>query len=897
MTSGVHPVGESAFTAYDGEEGASPAPMNCLQCGKKVGVSFLRKVRDSRFCSEEHRLQFLAEQEQMALARLIETQVAKPVRKQPAEPEPPVCGFLTVSPGVVSAPSRGRSCLHPCPPRVELARPTFSGRIGGGTMGWAWQTSPQGLTPVSCAVAAVVPAASPQLSGRAPALPGRRPVARPERTPSLAATTPVERPEPVAPHGEAARIDAHPLRLQTPPVRPGTHFRTVLAGVPREGATLPAAPQPPRPVAPTPRAEAVRVLVPRAAPVLLRTSGLRPRRPRVRFDEEPPVAGPRAVTIGSAGMPLRVQPVQPAALGGAVPGIRRLVAELAVHAVEQPPLAGTCLPPAQRALSLQSPWRQTAPVPVTPGGQPRRPRLATGRDTRLETAVLVALGASPVAGSRVPMQPAKAPLPAHPATRQPHPAPAHPRQAPGVAPVMALAAGPVFVDGAPRPAGEAAIAGRIDCTRPGGQGIAAVSLAPAVAAGVRLAQPMVGTAVHAPYPIDAWPIACAGQHCLAAAPLTPRRRAWEPVQPGSLLAPGMVRGQALPVRPATPPAAAVLRQSTGLVAFPPLPGLRDAWAPVAHPAERLFPIPGSFFRPLAQPLVPLAELVPVDLPLETRRVVRGIRLRRPQDLDTAEGLTGWQRLSLSVNTRWRGLPAAPKWGAAATVLLLAGFASLPGEGTSTAALSKGWLDTPPFIANRAAVHFADDFRGGLSHWQGSGDWSRSWTFDRAGFLQTGPLALFRPSANLVDYEFEFLGQIQRKGMGWVVRARDLNNYQALKLVMVSGGGVPVVALIRYPVVNGRQGQVTERRVPLDLRQDTVYNVTTKVSGSDFTVTIQGQLADYWSEPALSSGGVGLFSSKGEQARIRWIEVRHQNDVLGKLCALLAPPAQMGANQR
>lgn len=390
---------------------------------------------------------------------------------------------------------------------------------------------------------------------------------------------------------------------------------------------------------------------------------------------------------------------------------------------------------------------------------------------------------------------------------------------------------------------------------------------------------------------------CAGQSCLAGALLTPRRRGWEPEQPGSLLAPVMAHGYGLPARPAAPPAFAVLGQSTGLVAYPPLRGLHDAWAPVARPAERMFPIPGARFRPLAQPRVPVAELLPVDLPLETRRVVKGIRLRRMLEPGTAEATTGWQRLTESVNTRWRGLPSAPKWGAVATALLLAGFASFPGEGTSAAALSKGWLDPPPFVAQRAAIHFADDFRRGLSHWQGSGDWSRSWTFDRAGFLQTGPLALFRPSAKLVDYEFEFLGQIQRREMGWVVRARDLNNYQALKLVIVGGGGVPEVSLVRYPVVGGRPGKVTERRVPLDLRQDTVYNITTKVNGSDFTVTIQGQLADYWSEPALLAGGVGLFSGKGEHARVRWIEVRHQNDALGKLCALLAPPAQMGVNQR
>jgi hypothetical protein len=251
-------------------------------------------------------------------------------------------------------------------------------------------------------------------------------------------------------------------------------------------------------------------------------------------------------------------------------------------------------------------------------------------------------------------------------------------------------------------------------------------------------------------------------------------------------------------------------------------------------------------------------------------------------------------VSQRATAQWRNFPALPKWGAVASALLVAGFASIPE--VSRAKGSSGWWEVPPVITQRAAIELSDDFRGGLAHWQGGGDWSRSWTFDRAGFLQTGPLALFRPSKTLTNYEFEFLGQIQRKGMGWVVRARDLNNYQALKLAIVGGGGVPEVVLIRYPVVGGRQGRITERRVPLDLRQDTVYNVITRVNGSDFTVTVQGQVADYWSEPALAAGGVGLFSSKGEQARVRWVEVRHQNDTLGKLCALFAPPGQTGANQ-
>jgi hypothetical protein len=39
---------------------------------------------------------------------------------------------------------------------------------------------------------------------------------------------------------------------------------------------------------------------------------------------------------------------------------------------------------------------------------------------------------------------------------------------------------------------------------------------------------------------------------------------------------------------------------------------------------------------------------------------------------------------------------------------------------------------------------------------------------------------------------------------------------------------------------------------------------------------------------LTRGGIGFFSNRGEGARLRWVEVTHQADTLGRLCAALAP---------
>ncbi|PYT19137.1 MAG: hypothetical protein DMG59_01310 [Acidobacteria bacterium] len=48
------------------------------------------------------------------------------------------------------------------------------------------------------------------------------------------------------------------------------------------------------------------------------------------------------------------------------------------------------------------------------------------------------------------------------------------------------------------------------------------------------------------------------------------------------------------------------------------------------------------------------------------------------------------------------------------------------------------------------------------------------------------------------------------------------------------------------------------------------------------------MVDSWSEPRLRHGGVGFFSARGEESRVRWIQVTHQYDMFGRLCAYLAP---------
>ena len=193
------------------------------------------------------------------------------------------------------------------------------------------------------------------------------------------------------------------------------------------------------------------------------------------------------------------------------------------------------------------------------------------------------------------------------------------------------------------------------------------------------------------------------------------------------------------------------------------------------------------------------------------------------------------------------------------------------------------------ISSRAAVELSEDFRAGLADWQGAReDWAANWAYDQAGFVRPGNLAIFTPTIALQDYNFEFMGQIENRALNWVYRAKDSQNYYLGKLIITQSGPVPEVALVRSVVINGRESRRKVTVMPMNLRSDTLYRVRVEVNGSDFTTSVLGQVVDTFNDPTHTQGGIGFLGGRGETSRVRWVEVSHQYDTLGRLCAMLVP---------
>ena len=192
------------------------------------------------------------------------------------------------------------------------------------------------------------------------------------------------------------------------------------------------------------------------------------------------------------------------------------------------------------------------------------------------------------------------------------------------------------------------------------------------------------------------------------------------------------------------------------------------------------------------------------------------------------------------------------------------------------------------LADRAKVDLTDDFRSGLTAWNGLGDWARSWTYDRIGLLRPGQLALYQPSMALSDYTLEFSATAELGSIAWVFRARDLNNYYGMRLHTMKSSAGTQAWLERWIVSGGRENSRKSIPLRMPVREGNVSRVRVAVEGSSFTTSVNGQIADTWTDSRIDSGGVGFFNEKGGDARIHKVSVSHQNDTVGKLCAMLAP---------
>jgi len=197
-----------------------------------------------------------------------------------------------------------------------------------------------------------------------------------------------------------------------------------------------------------------------------------------------------------------------------------------------------------------------------------------------------------------------------------------------------------------------------------------------------------------------------------------------------------------------------------------------------------------------------------------------------------------------------------------------------------------WDNLKKKIQRRAQVDIFEDFRSGLDSWQNI-DNVATWSYDSGGLAIPGKLAILTPTIPLQDYDLDTVAQVVSKGLGIVFRATGMRDHQVAKLLVDGRGPMPPLVIDRYSEVGGKESPHIRIRCPGTFQKDTLYHIHLEVRGDRYTLFIEGQLIDSWSDARTMKGGVGFFCVNGERARVAWLHVSHNDDVPGKVCSYLA----------
>ena len=183
------------------------------------------------------------------------------------------------------------------------------------------------------------------------------------------------------------------------------------------------------------------------------------------------------------------------------------------------------------------------------------------------------------------------------------------------------------------------------------------------------------------------------------------------------------------------------------------------------------------------------------------------------------------------------------------------------------------------ITPRAAFLMEDDFRGGARD-----DWNapHSLVADESGAVHVEGLTLHCETMGLLHYRMDFEAKVSSGAVGWVIGARDSENYHLYKLEKSASQSEQSYRVVHYPVVEGKADttKTVSKEVSLELDEEEFQRISVRVREGRILTLINGQSVDYWVPEEWKPGGIGFFGNKDELSLIRYVTAYSNQDFLG-----------------
>lgn len=153
-----------------------------------------------------------------------------------------------------------------------------------------------------------------------------------------------------------------------------------------------------------------------------------------------------------------------------------------------------------------------------------------------------------------------------------------------------------------------------------------------------------------------------------------------------------------------------------------------------------------------------------------------------------------------------------------------------------------------------------------------GDWLReSAVAGDPGVTQSRQLVLYRPALQSNDCRFEFDWTVASGDVGLIFRARDLGNYYAVRLKVFRPGSNPTFAAEYFGVYHFVESPHNEK-VMVFSKNDPVVHVRMDVFGPMFTLYLQNNAAEYWTDAQLVSGAIGFLEEWNRSAEVHGVRI-------------------------
>ena len=153
-----------------------------------------------------------------------------------------------------------------------------------------------------------------------------------------------------------------------------------------------------------------------------------------------------------------------------------------------------------------------------------------------------------------------------------------------------------------------------------------------------------------------------------------------------------------------------------------------------------------------------------------------------------------------------------------------------------------------------------------------GDWLRARAIlGDPGVKQFRQLVLFKPALKATNYRFEFDWTVASGDVGLVFRAKDLGNYYAVRLKVLKPGSSPTLAADYFSVYHFVESSHNEKVIVFS-RNDPVLHVRLEVFGPMFTLYLQNNATEYWTDAQMGSGAMGFLEEWNRGAQVSLVRI-------------------------